>query len=103
MPVFYKWDGVTRRAGESVTIDKKDVVKIADKWVRNSDGASVPCAYVLLKNGQDFILSKPAGEVQDRLNDDYASAPDPEEILADESSSRDDGNDYLEDDDEEEE
>lgn len=76
MTTFTLWNRDTRSAGDEVTVKLAEVESVADSIQRDTNGRKKFCTLIILKGGKKIILTLPAGEVQDRLNDDVAVAPD---------------------------
>lgn len=78
MPTFPLWDKETRAVSttETVTIDRSEIKSMNDENVRDSNDVVRSLTEVWMKDGTKHLIGLPAGEVHDRLNDDYATAPD---------------------------
>lgn len=76
MATFTLWNRETRSPGDSVTVSLADVESVADSIQRDTNARKKFCTVIILKTGEKIITIEPAGEVQDRLNDDIAVAPD---------------------------
>ena len=76
MATFTVWNRETRSPGESITVKLVDVESVADSVQRDNNSRKKFCTLIILKTGKKIITVEPAGEVQDRLNDDIAVAPD---------------------------
>ncbi len=75
MPVFNRWDMKTKTVGEPVALQHTDVEKV-DELVLTTPKGRRHGSRVTKKDGTVIDLAVPAGEVQDRLNDAIASAPE---------------------------
>ncbi len=77
MPTFPLWDRAAKAVStETITIDRAEVENVDDAQARATDGNLRNIAEATMKDGTTHLIGLPAGEVQDRLNDDYAEVPD---------------------------
>lgn len=82
MPTFKTWDRSTFTPGDPIELHKPDVVELADCHMRVAQGPVGRKTFramskVKLANGEQVYVDLPAGELRDRLNDEYASQPEP--------------------------
>lgn len=79
MPTFPLWDRATRDVSktETITVDRSEVGSTNDVEVRTCNETMRACTNLVKKDGTSHLVGVPAGEVHDRLNDDYSEAPTP--------------------------
>lgn len=75
MALFTRWDVQKKIKGEPVTVHHKDVKKVEELVLTSPEGRRHG-ARIHKKDGTIIDVATPAGEVQDRLNDDIATAPE---------------------------
>ncbi len=77
MPTFPLWDRTAKAVStKTVTIDRAEVENVDDAQARDISGQMRNMAEARMKDGTTHLIALPAGEVQDRLDDDYSEAPD---------------------------
>ena len=78
MPTFPLWDRAIRDVSrtETLTVDRAEVKSVNDLQVRDCNEIMRNCTNLVKTDDSEYLVGIPAGEVHDRLNDDYATAPD---------------------------
>lgn len=98
MALFDRWNIKTKSKGEPVNLHHKDVEKVVEIIFSSPKGRRHG-ARCHLHDGTVVDVLCPAGETQDRLNDDIAEAPEMPEIVTKAVEDVDEPEDYDDDDD----